>query len=76
MKTQRVVVYANGIIHCSVCAPKDMPIEEVQREVNTGNPTGTEHRWHLSSDKFSSGQPNPSPCDASPDERVHYLMVY
>jgi hypothetical protein len=68
-----VNVYSNGIVHCSVCAPKDMEREEVERLTNLANLSGTTHGWRVSDDlTFASGEPNPH--DAGDCGR-HWLMV-
>ncbi len=71
---QRTVnVYRNGIVHCSVCAPKDMEREEVERLTNFANPSGTSLGWKVSDEPtFSGGEPNP--YDAQDCGR-HWLMV-
>jgi hypothetical protein len=66
--------YAVGICRASVCAPKDTPIEEVEREVNGSHPTGIASPWRKSDDDaFSGGEPNPCPCNSDP-ERLHWLL--
>lgn len=73
--TKRVVIYSTGVCHCSVCAPGDMPIEEIVEQVNDRHPTGIESRWEHSSDStFHGGAPNPCQCDLD-GARMHYLMV-
>lgn len=70
----QVQIYSDGLVYCSVCAPKDMPIEEVTTEVNRQQPTGIASQWRLSEDKtFRGGEPNPCPCEAD-DTRIHYLF--
>ena len=72
---KHVDIYSKGIVHCSVCAPRDIPIGEVEELTNMQNPTGIESRWQLSGDKeFASGQSNPSACDEL-DGNLHWLMV-
>lgn len=69
-----VMIYSDGLVYCSVCAPKDMPIEEVTTEVNRQQPTGIASQWHLSEDKtFRDGLPNPTPCEVE-SSRIHYLF--
>ena len=71
---QQIAVYSNGIFHCSVCVPKDMPREEVERQVNAENPAGTTNGWKICADPtFASGAANPHECERS-TERLHYLM--
>jgi hypothetical protein len=72
--TERAVTYRVGLCMASVCAPKSMPIEEVEAQVNADNPTGLDFPWRLCDDAtFSGGQPNPCPCDQSPN-RIHWLL--
>lgn len=72
--SNKVHIYSNGICYCSVCAPKKMKIEEVERQVNLNNPSGV-GPWKLSEDKkFSSGEPMPRQCEDNRD-RLHYLFV-
>lgn len=69
----KLKIYSNGIVHCSVCAAKELTREELVRLVNQLNPTGVSSAWEISSRPFASGAPNPSPCNDSPD-RLHWLM--
>jgi hypothetical protein len=72
---EKVHIYSSGIVHCSVCAPADMSVEEVVRAVNLQNPAGTSNGWTLSdAEEFSDGTPMPAPCNEETD-RLHYLMV-
>lgn len=73
---QDVEVYNNGILYCSVCAPKDMPVEDVVRRVNEVNTAGTMQGWGLDdSGQWASGAPMLSPCTDKPDTHTHYLMA-
>lgn len=63
-----------GLVHCSICVPKDMPIEEVERVVNILNPTGLEWGWTVSEEThFNDGYTNPCPCEHD-SNKVHRLM--
>ena len=68
-------IYANGIVHCSVCTNiKDE--KRIEQLVNQHNPTGLSYGWHIdSAPKFATGQPNPCSCDRNPKTHKHYLMV-
>lgn len=69
-----VQVYAVGIFCASVCAPADMPVEDMERRVNAINPAGTERGWRKSEDAtFANGQPNACPCERE-SGRLHYLL--
>lgn len=69
-----VEAYAVGIVCASVCAPRDLPIEQVEDDVNRQHPTGISSRWKLSEDDhFATGQTNPCPCEKDP-ERQHWLL--
>ena len=80
----KVEMYTVGIVHASVCAPKDMPTDEILSQSNILHPvcpagykemTGCEpHGWAISEDGFRTGEPNPCPCNDNP-ERLHYLLV-
>lgn len=76
MPDNTIDIYAKGLVHCSVCAPKDMPIEEVVAQTNSLNPTGISKQWRHSTDThFAKGtKPNPCECETDPN-RIHYLMV-
>lgn len=69
-----VTVYTFGVCHCSVCAPADMPREDVIRETNWAHPTGIDHGWQISPESFKGGQSNPCACNSDVG-RLHYLMV-
>lgn len=67
-------IYSFGLVACSVCAPKDMPMDVLTREVNSANPTGIESQWALSEDKtFRGGEPMPCACNLD-SGRMHYLF--
>lgn len=69
-----VVVYTFGLCHCSVCAPKDLPLLHVETATDLAHPTGLDHGWKKSPENFKGGQPNPCQCNSDPS-RMHYLMV-
>ncbi len=70
-----VRVYTFGLCHCSVCAPKDLPREAIERGANDAHPTGLDHGWQIDdAPTFKGGEPNPCACNSDP-ERLHYLMV-
>lgn len=67
-------IYAIGICYCSVCAPADMVVEEVERAVNRQRPSGVTMRWSLDdAGEFKNGEPNPCECNHD-SERMHYLL--
>ncbi len=75
MTDKSVVVYGGGPICISVCAPKEMTVEEVAEQVNKQRPTGISSEWRV--DKrptFRGGKPNPCPCDMRPEIRLHWLL--
>lgn len=71
-----VLVYKSGLSHLSACAPKEMPVGDVQDAVNESCPTGIDSSWVFAKDEptFATGQSNPCPCNWD-DARVHYLFV-
>jgi len=74
MKNSGVMIYASSLLSCSVCAPAEMPIEEVERIVNQDRPAGTERGWRKSTDAtFAGGQPMPCPCDVMEGQQ-HWLL--
>lgn len=74
LKGKTVIIYSKGLCHCSVCAPKDLSVEEVVAEVNLIYPTGIFSNWSPSEDKtFATGDPNPCVCQDDPN-RLHYLL--
>jgi hypothetical protein len=75
MSISEVVVYSRGLFNCSVCAPKEMDVNDVTNAVNVQYPAGTTNGWVLSEDKtFKQGGPMPGPCDQNPETRIHYLF--
>ena len=71
----RVNLYAVGIVSASACAPKDMPLEDVTDEINQRAHPGIGHGWQPSDNpKFSTGEPQPGPCNTDPENRTHYLF--
>jgi hypothetical protein len=70
-----VVVYSEGFMTASACAPAGMSGEEVAAEVNAVSPTGMRTGWSVSEDKrFRTGEPMPAPCDTEPRARRHWLL--
>lgn len=70
-----VVVYSQGFIACSVCAPAVLTREQVAAAVNVVNPTGVSSEWKVSSDTaFATGHPMPKPCEQEPEARRHWLL--
>lgn len=70
----RVAPYKIGICFASVCAAKDVSVEEIEREVNLAHPTGLDHGWKFSrEDHFTLGETNPCRCNTDPD-RLHFLL--
>lgn len=70
-----VHVYSSGLCYASVCAPADMPAEEVERRVRALDDAGTEMGWRISeAPRFSGGQSNPCPCEKETG-RVHRLFA-
>lgn len=70
-----VMVYSNGLVHCSVCAPNSMLPDDIVKEVNRLNPSGTTHGWQIAdAETFADGTPMPCSCEDDPEHRKHYLM--
>lgn len=67
-------IYGTGLVYTSVCAVASMPAEEVARRLNEENPSGVMHPWTLAEENFRGGNPNPCPCDLSPETHRHYLF--
>lgn len=69
-----VEVYTFGLVAASVCAPSELPRDEVLAGANAAHPTGLSWGWKFSDEPtFAGGQPNPCQCDQNPD-RLHYLL--
>ena len=72
---ETVRIYSNGIVHCSVCVPKDMSREAIEGAVNLQNPTGVSTKWKIDeSGKFADGTLFPAQCEEDAT-RFHWLMV-
>jgi len=70
-----VTVYRVGLVHCSVCVPKEMPVADIVYNTNLEHPTGLDHGWTIAPETaFRTGEPNPCVCNTDP-QRLHYLMV-
>ncbi len=66
------VIYTEGLIHASVCT--DRPQSEVIAFM-ANRVSGTTGGWSLSEkETFSTGEPNPCPCDKKPETHKHYLF--
>jgi hypothetical protein len=72
---KNIQVYSIGLCNLSVCALKDISIEEITEEINKEHPTGLNHGWTFSDhDTFGDGTAMPCPCDTDPETRKHYLF--
>ena len=70
----KISIYSFGLVCCSVCVPKEMKQDEIERQVNSQNPTGISTNWRISNDKFfKSGSVNPHICEKD-SNRMHYLL--
>jgi hypothetical protein len=67
-------IYSVGIVCMSVCAPKTMTKEEIEKQANLEHPTGISHGWSITEENFASGESNPCPCNTNYD-RLHYLLT-
>lgn len=72
----KIDVYSRGICHCSVCAPVDVPGDEVARRVEAIEPAGTTNGWTLSEDPtFSDGvTPNGGIVQCPNGTTRHWLL--
>lgn len=68
-----VQVYSNGLCYCSVCVKATMSREDIVKEVNNLNPSGTHRDWTISAECFQGGEFNPRPCEQD-CTRLHFLM--
>lgn len=74
MSDDKIDIYSEGLFTMSVCAPRDMTIEEVEQRVNILNSPGTKNGWRKSKDPtFKEGSPNPCVCNNNL-ERLHWLL--
>lgn len=64
-------VYALGLCYASVCAPKDMPREEVEMRTQWAAPTGIGEGWKVADEPFSGGEANPHDRSCG----RHWLLV-
>lgn len=73
-RLDEINIYASGLVYCSVCAPTDMPEDELTNLVNTKNYLGTDDlRWEKADEPFRSGEANPHVCEQNLN-RKHYLF--
>lgn len=70
----RVVAYAIGFVHTSVCAVEDATPDEIRGAANSASPTGLGHGWEISLENFASGELNGCPCNEH-EGRRHWLLV-
>jgi len=71
--SEEMEVYANGLVHCSVCTNVKTR-KRIEQMVNQKNPTGIQSKWVISKDDFRTGETNPCPCERNPKTHKHYLM--
>ena len=65
--------YSVGLVSASACS--SLSPEETEKQMNAEHPTGIGSDWTLADDEaFSTGQPNPCPCEISPETHTHYLF--
>lgn len=70
---QDVEAYVVGVMTASVCSR--FSLEETARRLNEESPTGISSLWQPAENKeFATGQPNPCPCERSPETHKHYLF--
>lgn len=73
--TEELQVYANGLVHCSICTNVKSK-KRIEELVNLKNPTGLNHKWKVDmTQHFATGQTNPCPCERKSTTHKHYLMV-
>jgi len=80
-----VHIYSAGPLTLSVCAPREMSVEEVLADVELQHPCGTTCGWQPSSEewmrwdkerdeKVKTGRSGPIPCDQDA-ARLHWLLT-
>ncbi len=70
----RTIIYSSGVVCASVCAPKEMPVTEIEEDVNLQLPTGIDSKWKISKDAtFKTGEKNPHECEKD-EKKLHYLL--
>lgn len=68
---ETVTVYSEGLLFASACTTlNDAEVDAAMAVL----PSGTSGGWTRSKEPFAGGQPNPCPCDASPESRRHILF--
>lgn len=68
-----VILYAEGPISSSVCAPKEMPEHEVCEAASRISPDPN-FPFVVSDESFRTGEPNPCPCNDD-EGKLHWLLV-
>lgn len=71
----KIHVYSIGLCAASVCAPKEMPLDQITKQLNELHPTGMDNDWEKDpAPQFRQGGTNPCVCEKDP-ERMHYLFT-
>lgn len=70
---EEIIIYARGLVCCSVCCPLELSKEEIEKYVNSQNPTGIESKWTISQNDFIDGSKNPHQCETT-SKKLHYLL--
>lgn len=70
---EKVTIYANGLVNCSVCADNELTPDDVEHLVNKKNLTGIDSKWKIAP-KFADGSSSPHACEKDPS-RLHYLLT-
>lgn len=73
MKNEEMWVYAEGMVHLSVCVPAGQDAKEVARVANVVKPTGVTP-WQTTEPSFRDGLPNPTDCNEH-EGRQHWLLT-
>ncbi len=69
-----VIIYGQGFIFTSACAPANLTADEVAAAVNAKSPTGISSAWLVSENPtFNGGESNPCPCNTD-ETRQHWLL--
>jgi hypothetical protein len=65
--------YAIGIVSASVCAHKDVTLDQVTAFLNREHATGVSPWTFAEHEAFSTGEPNPCKCNLD-EQRLHRLF--
>lgn len=72
MNDEKFEIYSDGMCCMSICTNIE-DVLRIEELANEKNPTGLDHGWSISKEKFKTGEDNPCQCNQD-NKSKHYLL--